>query len=819
MVSSMLSATADSAAVRETGEPAASLTPRDPASVAENSDTIIESGNYSADTAARAAWQPMSDTAPVSTATLDGQSVLRFPCNLAGTRIERASWDRRVRLDMSGCRGVEFELFCRDASPISYFSLYFQSGEGWYSGTFYPESFGWNRIAIDLSGMSSEGKPAGWNAIRAIRLSAWRGSDTDTEFFLRGLRKVGVLGADTLVALVRCDSAAHTSRPETDGIERFCAAVAEHLKVLGIAYATISDLDLTADRLRYPKLVVLPRNPVMPDKALDALRGFLDHGGRLLTFYGMPQPLRSAVKIDPGPFVRSGESGGFAAMRFLEGALPGAPSVVGQNSWNIREPKAVPGASRVIAEWLDAEGRPTGHAAVVASSNAIEMSHVLLNDDASNKRKMLLAMAGCLVPEVWRQATDATLARIGRLAGFRDFDNAVAQITETAGHETGAVSQLAAARRLRNEAIDHREAGRYPQACASAAEAADRMLKAFAVAQRPVAGEFRAFWCHSAFGVEGMDWDAAISRLAENGFTAILPNLLWGGVAYYPSEVLPVAADVAKRGDQLDQCLTACKKHGLQIHVWKVNYNLGRAPEDFVDRLRSEGRLQSDARGEVKPWLCPSHPVNQKLEVDSMVEIVRRYPVDGIHFDYIRYPDNDHCFCAGCKDRFERQPGNSPLRWPQDVLPGGPRRQSWLDWRRANITAVVRTVSEQARAVQPKVRISAAVFRNWPADRDGVGQDWKLWSERGYLDFVCPMNYTTSGVQFENWGKKQKEWAGTTPCYPGIGAYVMEPDRVIGQIQVARRLDMGGFVIFNYDPRTARDLAPLLGLGVTRKTK
>ncbi|GAH56730.1 unnamed protein product, partial [marine sediment metagenome] len=50
------------------------------------------------------------------------------------------------------------------------------------------------------------------------------------------------------------------------------------------------------------------------------------------------------------------------------------------------------------------------------------------------------------------------------------------------------------------------------------------MIDAYCLAQKPLAGEHRAFWCHSAFGVAGMTWDKAIELLAENGFTAILPN-------------------------------------------------------------------------------------------------------------------------------------------------------------------------------------------------------------------------------------------------------------------------------------------------------
>jgi uncharacterized lipoprotein YddW (UPF0748 family) len=151
---------------------------------------------------------------------------------------------------------------------------------------------------------------------------------------------------------------------------------------------------------------------------------------------------------------------------------------------------------------------------------------------------------------------------------------------------------------------------------------------------------------------------------------------------------------------------------------------------------------------------------------------------------------------------------------------GGALHQQWLEWRRENITAVVRSTSEQARSLRPGVKISAAVFRNWPTDRDGVGQDWKLWCERGWLDFVCPMDYTSSARQFENMVARQIGWAGRTPCYPGIGESAsssrLGADAVIEQILITRRHRTGGFVIFNYGVAEAQELLPRLGLGITR---
>ena len=499
---------------------------------------------------------------------------------------------------------------------------------------------------------------------------------------------------------------------------------------------------------------------------------------------------------------------------------PGHPGVVSQSSWNINDARPTPG-SRVIAEWLDNQERTSGPA-IIASSNTIYMTHVLLSDDLPRKRKMLLAMAGHLVPEIWQQATTASLQNIGALSSFKSFDDAVQQITRTAKGDPRVTQAIANAKELRTSALSLSTAGSYAQAIEQASHARDAVEQAFCMAQQPLPGEFRAFWCHSAFGVNGISWDEAIRRLAENGFTAILPNMLWGGVAYYPSDVLPTAPQVKEQGDQIAQCLAACRKYGVQIHVWKVNWNLGHAaPKEFADRMQREGRTQVSSRGKAEPWLCPSHPENQKLEIDSMVELVRKYDLDGIHFDYIRYPDSDHCFCNGCKERFGRAAGVTITNWPADLLKDGPLRESWREWRRANITSVVKAVSEQARALKPKTKISAAVFRNWTSDRNSVGQDWKLWCDKGYMDFVCPMDYTESNRSFENMVTQQVQWTGKVPCYPGIGVSASSsrfgPDRVIEQIQITRRHKTGGFTIFNYGVPESRDLLPLLGLGITRK--
>jgi uncharacterized lipoprotein YddW (UPF0748 family) len=570
--------------------------------------------------------------------------------------------------------------------------------------------------------------------------------------------------------------------------------------------------------------VILPHNPSMPDNAAEALAAFVRGGGRVLACYQLPPPLAEAIGVRVVGYQRAERPGQFAAMRFDKAAAPrGAPDVVRQRSWNIQHVAPAENSKmRIAARWADAEGKNTTYPAVLLSDRAAYVSHVLLADDPDNQRQMLLALLGHLEPRVWEQAASAAVARVGTLNGRPPtHDEPWHTILQGARGRLEVMDSMKQVRTLLATALEQLRGGEHAAAIASAQDAQRQLVEAYCRIQPSRLNEFRAAWCHSAFGPDGMRWDAALKVMADNGFTAILPNMLWGGVAYYESDVLPIAPEVKTQGDQIAACLAAARKYGLQVHVWKVHWNMGSAtPQSFVDRMKGEGRTQVSFDGKpAERWLCPSHPDNQKLEVDAMVEVATKYDVDGVHFDYIRYPGPDNCFCPRCRERFETRIGRAVKNWPADTRGAG-LRAAWNDFRRDNITKVVAAVSDKLRKDRPKVKLSAAVFSDWPADRDNVGQDWKLWCDRGYLDFVCPMDYTPHDGQFEHWVSQQKQWAGKVPVYPGIGLSTWparDVPQLIEQINITRRHSTGGFTIFEYRTAEARDVLPMLGLGVTRE--
>jgi uncharacterized lipoprotein YddW (UPF0748 family) len=776
---------------------------------------------FSGDSAARKAWVPMGATAPVSAEERGGEPSLKMACNFAGTKSERASWDRAVSLDLSLAASVRFQISCADTSPISHFTVYFASGEGWYSAGFSADSTStWKQVEIGKAGTKIEGRPAGWGKIRTIRISAWRGKDVDTAFHLAGF---AVVRPKSNLMVLRGESS--VSRPESawKEVRTFSSAMTDRLTRSGFSPLLVSDLDLPKVDLGPIELVVLPHNPHLRADAVSKLKGHLARGGKILSFYDLHPDLASVVGMKPGRYVRQKYGGYFSSLAVEESDLPGSPPRVEQRSWNIRTVFPVEGRSSVAARWLDEKDRPCGHPAILVSQSCVHMTHVFLPGGGEAKQMLLLAMVGRLVPGVWKRAARIGLENVGVFGPFSATLDGLRELAKSEGTREGRLLKDALA--SLEECMSLYKRASFHECVAVAGRVRKKLIHAYCATKKSLPGEHRAFWCHSPFGVQGMSWAEAVEALAVNGFTAVQPNMLWGGVAFFESEVLPVSPDVRTRGDQLKLCLDACKKHGVECHVWKVNWNMGRrTPRDFVDRMKSEGRTQVrfDGRGEPR-WLCPSHPANQALEIEAMVEVAQKYDVQGIHFDYIRYPGIESCYCHGCRKRFEKIFDLTVENWPKDALNSPTLKEKWFAFRRNNITQVVEAVSRKARKARPGVRISAAVFRNWPSDRNNIGQDWKRWCDEGYLDFVCPMDYTEDTAEFEACVARQKGWAGSVACYPGIGLSCWSDRtdicRLIAQIEATRRNKTGGFTVFELGPRELKEVLPLCAEGITAKTK
>ena len=773
-------------------------------------EMTIDDFEYPSVEAAREAWVPAEDGEPAGLFERDGGTALQMNADFTNPDQRRSVYDRDVQLDLSRWGRFTFDMYIDQPGLFGSFTIYFRSGDGWYGSGAGIGRAGWNHIELSRADFKTEESPAGWDQIDGIRLAGWRGSDG-----------TGFMAIDNLVAyrepyaIVMGTNTITARGGEARTVQSVAATVAELLDAAGLKTSTIGDEDVEEGVLSDYEFAIFPYNPDMSEAEIAAIGEYVEAGGHVMTFYQLPESLGEILGIRNVGW-QAAEEGQLSEIRFVDDLedFQGMPESVMQNSWNLTVAEPTEDA-QVIAWWYDSAGENTGLPAFIASDAGIWMSHVLANTNPSAKQRMLISMLGHYVPDVWPQVAQKAIEGPEQIGHIRGVDNAVAWID---GHAENAPDPAMVAeatsdyREMLEDAEGALEAGQFAQAADTAADGWDRLRDAYLLAQVPRDAEFRAWWNHSGTGAFDT-WEESMQNLEENGFNAIVPNMLWGGVALYESDYLPEAPVVAERGDQIAECVAAAKRHGIEVHVWKVNWNLGsRAPEEFVEQLREEGRLQVGLQGEEIKWLCPTDERNFELELNSMVEVARKYDVDGVHFDYIRYPGQTGCYCDRCHEKFERDTGLTVENWPDD-LRSDEFSEAWTQWRCDNISRLVEAVSREVRAIKPDCKISAAVFGSYPASRAGVGQDWVYWIQQGWLDFVCPMDYMTSDASFAGIVARQMEQVdGRIPLYPGIGAWRLgTADRVAGQIEIARNLGADGFTLFNYSADLAQNVAPGLG--------
>ncbi len=404
-------------------------------------------------------------------------------------------------------------------------------------------------------------------------------------------------------------------------------------------------------------------------------------------------------------------------------------------------------------------------------------------------------------------------ARVGPYERLEDLKEALA--SATASRDALARGEAALGRAARAADVTAAE----PQRLIG--EARGAFVDAYLAAQRPRVGELRGAWCHTGTG-PGMGWTKAVNALADNGFNALFPNLLWSGVAFYPSKVVPVSPEVAKRGDQLREILAVAHARGVKVHVWKVCWQFGWMADPTIARpFRFAGRCQVDRDGRTGDWLCPSRADNRAYELEAIKELVRNYAIDGFHLDYIRYPGDEWCFCPSCRKAFEKKIGKPLMGWPAPVLEGGRQERAYRDWRREVITSFVREVRRAISKIRPGIQLSAAVFPVPESARDSVLQDWGRWIQEGLVDFVCPMNYTEDLQEMRSRAAAGlAAAAGKMPVYQGLYTTFgpdqsQSPDILAAQIVAARELGAGGFVLFELQDHVITGLLPQLRRGIT----
>ena len=773
---------------------------------------VLESFTYPSAKAAREAWRAIDKTPAVEPGPDGG---LAFPCPFNDGR-DRVYWDREVSLNLSSATRLELDLSCDQPSALRSLALYLKSGNGWYIWNKPLPEAGRQRLSLAKSDFSTEGLPAGWGKIERIRLSPWKGSPLATTLVAYSL----TAKKDSLYVLKSTLSAPNAT--ERAYAARVAERVSGWLTHAGVPHVLATEDDFIRSGTG-ASLVVLPHNPKPPANLLGALRKTVQGGGNLVVCFSDSPELAALMNVELGEYRQSKETGRWAAMLFTEASSWRVPERVYQQSWGMRMAQPKAGEGRVIAWWQNANGQRQPEPAWIATQRGLWMTHILLDDDRAGKERMLVGLLGHFDPGVWASAAQQAALSAGRVDDFPSLNASLDGIRRMArgGPRADEVEGRLAAALANHQAMrEHLAKGRHPDVVDAAAAVRRQLSDAYSMAQAPRAGEMRAVWDHDAVGWYPGDWDRTCRELKAAGINTLFVNFLWAGLAHYPSKVVPTSDTNRRLGDQVKACLEAARKHGLKVHAWKVCWYAENAPAEFKDRLRKEGRLQQNASGQSVPWLNPAVAVNRQLELAAIEELARNYDLDGIHLDYIRYPDSTACFAPASRQAFQEWLGREVATWPAAVRSGAGQKD-YQRWRASVITDFVRETQRRIRAINPNIQLSAAVWGGYPDTIPSIGQDWATWLKEGWVDFVCTMNYTEDAFRFSALVQKQMALPGAAGrVFPGLGVTAAESqlraDEVVEQIAILRRLGAPGFVLFDLSQTLRQDILPVLSQGVTR---
>jgi uncharacterized lipoprotein YddW (UPF0748 family) len=341
-------------------------------------------------------------------------------------------------------------------------------------------------------------------------------------------------------------------------------------------------------------------------------------------------------------------------------------------------------------------------------------------------------------------------------------------------------------------------------------------------AAQTVRPEIRAVWV-DAFH-DGAKNPAQIDKLIKDCVVANLNTLIVQvrsrGEAYYNKSLEPRAEDrkLPDGFDALQYLIDKAHANRLEVHAWLntlIAWNNRKKPPKAAGHLWNlHGR---DTTGEenwlsfyrkynaaAKSWsaklypsnfLDPGHPEALDYTVKIYLNIVKNYDVDGIHLDYARYDGLGWGFNPVNVARYNRCYGTTGLPLPNDP--------HWLQWRREQITNLVRKVYLQAIALKPQIKVSCAVITwgdspnktsDWKISEayTVVGQDWHGWLQEGIIDLAMPMNYfsewkPTHRLWYNKWIEWEKEHQYGRRIVIGVGGFLQYFEDSLKQIRRARR--------------------------------
>lgn len=334
--------------------------------------------------------------------------------------------------------------------------------------------------------------------------------------------------------------------------------------------------------------------------------------------------------------------------------------------------------------------------------------------------------------------------------------------------------------------------------------------------------EIRAMWLDRGTIVQAKSEEELakiFDRMAQAGINVVFFETINASYPIYPSQIAPEQNPLVKGWDPLKAAIKLAHERKMELHAWawifaaanQRHNEILNQPLDYLGpvltlhpdwaNLNKQGGFFDYTQGYKKAFFDPANPEVQRYLLALLEEIVMNYDVDGIQFDYIRYPfqapNKQEIFGYSNSSRwlFKEMTGVDPI----EVEPGSHLWNQWINFRTRQIDSFVATASVRLKQRRPNLVVSAAVFPTERRDRLWrLQQNWEEWGKNNWVDLIFLMTYALDTGSFEDRIRPLNEAgsAGASLVIPGLRLLKVPDPVTMDQMQLVRNMPTSGFALF-----------------------
>ena len=316
-----------------------------------------------------------------------------------------------------------------------------------------------------------------------------------------------------------------------------------------------------------------------------------------------------------------------------------------------------------------------------------------------------------------------------------------------------------------------------------------------------------------------------LDMLQDININTVYLETYWNGYSIYPTNNEIMEHNPIYNGfDVLQAYITEAHARGIKLYAWVEDFLVGqnvaqKKPEWMIESKQGD-RYFKDSLGTKYYYLNPALPEVRDFISGMYKELVKKYDIDGMQFDYMRYPEsgdysNDFGYDSYTRQLFKNYAGADPASLTaEDEL-----WQDWCDFRVGIINSFAYRVISEVKSIKPDIQISIDVWPDYNKTIIDTFQNPKDWISQDYINTIIPMSYYLyEQPVVEDINKTQAFAKGHAQVNVGL-ATTTKPDIQIflRQIAAARAASANGVGIFELQSLFSGGYDSALKLGVFRQ--